>query len=90
MAARAYTRTGFRPVKTTLQASITIETAAWNRVRSLAARKHRPLPDVIGELLDEASAEPEPDAPKVDEPYQPPPLLRVFLHRHPEVRPSED
>ena len=77
-------------MKTTLQASISIEPAAWNRVRRLAARKHRPLPDVIGELLDEASAEPEPDVPKADEPYQAPPLVRVFLRRHPEIRPPED
>jgi len=77
-------------MKTTLQASITIEAAAWNRVRSLAARKRRPLPDVIGDLLDEASAEPEPDVPKVDEPYEAPQLLRLFLRRHPEVRPPED
>ncbi len=77
-------------MKTTLQASITIEAAAWNRVRSLAARTQRPLPDVIGDLLDEASAEPEPDVPKVDEPYEAPPLLRLFLRRHPEVRPPED
>ena len=77
-------------MKTTLQASISIEAAAWNRVRSLAARKQRPLPDVIGDLLDEASADPELDVPKVDEPYQAPPLLRLFLRRHPEVRPPQD
>jgi macrodomain Ter protein organizer (MatP/YcbG family) len=77
-------------MKTTLQASISIEAAAWNRVRSLAARRHRSLPDVIGDLLDEASAESEPDVPKVDEQYEAPPLLRLFLRRHPEVRPHED
>ena len=77
-------------MKTTLQASISIEAAAWNRVRRLAARKQRPLPDVIGDLLDEASAEPEVEVPKVDEPYEAPPLLRLFLRRHPEVRPLED
>lgn len=79
-------------MKTTLQASISIETAAWNRVRSLAARKQRPLPEVIGDLLDEASAEPEPepDVPKIDQPYQAPPLVRLFLLRHPEVEPVED
>jgi len=77
-------------VKTTLQASISIEAAAWNRVRTLASRKNRPLPDVIGELLDQASAEPELDVPKIDEPYEPPPLLRLFLRRHPEVRPPQD
>jgi hypothetical protein len=77
-------------VKTTLQASISIEPAAWSRVRSLAARKQRPLPDVIGDLLDEASAEPELDVPMVEDPYEAPPLLRLFLRRHPEVRPPED
>jgi hypothetical protein len=77
-------------MKTTLQASISIEATAWNRVRSLAARKQRPLPEVIGELLDEASLEPEADVPKIDEPYEAPPLLRLFLRRHPEVRPPVD
>lgn len=77
-------------MKTTLQASISIDPAAWNRVRGLAARKNRPLPDVIGELLDAASAEPEADVPKIDEQYQPPALVRLFLSRHPEVRPPED
>jgi hypothetical protein len=77
-------------VKTTLHASISIEAAAWNRVRTLASRKNRPLPDVIGELLDQASAEPELDVPKIDEPYEAPPLLRLFLRRHPEVRPPQD
>ncbi len=77
-------------MKTTLQASISIEAAAWNRVRTLASRKNRPLPDVIGELLDQASAEPELDVPKIDEPYEAPPLLRLFLRRHPEVRPPQD
>jgi hypothetical protein len=77
-------------MKTTLQASISIEAAAWDRVRSLAALRQRPLPDVIGELLDEASAEPEPDVPKIDEEYEPPAFLRLFLRRHPEVRPPQD
>ncbi len=77
-------------MKTTLHASISIEAAAWKRVRRLAARKQRPLPDVIGDLLEEASAEPELDVPKVDEPYEAPPLLRLFLRRHPEVRPPQD
>lgn len=77
-------------MKTELHTSISIELAAWNRVRSLAARMNRPLPDVIGELLDEASAEPERDVPKIDEPYEPPPLVRLFLRRHSEVRPPED
>src|SRR5207245_10966001 len=63
---------GSRSMKTTLQASISIEAAAWNRVRRLAARKQRPLPDVIGDLLDEASAEPEPDLPEVDDHSAPP------------------
>ncbi len=77
-------------MKTTLQASISIEPAAWNRVRRLAARKQRSLPDVIGELLDEASAEPELDVPKIDEPYEAPPLVRLFLRPHPEASPPQD
>ena len=77
-------------MKTTLQASITIEPAAWNRVRMLAARKHQPLSDVIGELLDEASAEPELDVPKIDEPYEPPALTRLFLRKHPETNQPQD
>lgn len=77
-------------MKTTLQASISIEPTAWNRVRRLAALKHQPLPDVLGELLDTASAEPQPDVPKIDEPYEPPALLRLFLRRHPESQPPED
>jgi hypothetical protein len=77
-------------MKTIIQASISIETAAWARVRKLAALEHRGLPEVIGELLDQASAEPELDVPKIDEPYQAPPLLRLFVRRHPEVRPAKD
>jgi hypothetical protein len=77
-------------MKTTIQASISIETAAWDRVRKLAAIEHRGLPDVIGELLDQASAEPEPDVPKIDERYQAPPLLRLFVRRHPEVESPKD
>ena len=38
-------------MKTELQASISIEASAWDRVRSLAARKGRPLPVVIGDLF---------------------------------------
>jgi hypothetical protein len=76
-------------MKTTIQASISIETAAWDRVRKMAALEHRGLPDVIGELLDQASAEPEPDLPKI-EPYQAPPLLRLFVRRHPEDQPQKD
>lgn len=77
-------------MKTTIQASISIETAAWDRVRKMASLEHRALPDVIGELLDQASAEPEPDVPKIDEPYLAPPLLRLFVRRHPEVQPHKD
>lgn len=76
-------------MKTELQASITIEASAWDRVRSLATSKGRPLPMVIGELLEQALAEPETDAPK-PEPYEAPPLVRLFLRRHPEARPPED
>ena len=77
-------------MKTELQAHISIEASAWNRIRNLAARKGRPLPVVIGELLDEASAEPEADVPKVDEPYEAPPLTRLFLRRHPETARPQD
>ena len=77
-------------MKTNIQASISIETAAWDRVRKMAALEHRGLPDVIGELLDQASAEPEPDEPKIDEPYLAPPLLRLFVRRHPEVASPKD
>lgn len=77
-------------MKTIIQASISIETAAWARVRKMAALEHRGLPEVIGELLDQASAEPELDVPKIDEPYQAPPLLRLFVRRHPEVQPAKD
>ena len=77
-------------MKTTIQASISIETAAWDRVRKMAALEHRGLPEVIGELLDQASAEREPDVPKIDEPYQAPPLARLFVRRHPEVQPQKD
>jgi hypothetical protein len=77
-------------LKTIIQASISIETAAWARVRKMAALEHRGLPEVIGELLDQASAEPELDVPKIDEPYQAPPLLRLFVRRHPEVQPQKD
>ena len=77
-------------MKTIIQASISIETAAWDRVRKMAALEHRGLPEVIGELLDQASAEPELDVPKIDEPYQPPPFLRLFVRRHPEVQPAKD
>jgi hypothetical protein len=76
-------------MKTELQASISIEASAWDRVRSLAARKGRPLPVVIGELLEQASAETEADARKA-EPYEAPPLVRLFLRRHPEAQPPED
>jgi len=77
-------------MKTIIQASISIDTAAWARVRKMAALEHRGLPEVIGELLDQASAEPELDVPKIDEPYQAPPLLRLFVRRHPEVQPAKD
>lgn len=77
-------------MKTTIQASIRIEMAAWARVRKMAALEHRGLPEVIGELLDQASAVPEPDVPKIDEPYQAPPLVRLFVRRHPEVQPHKD
>jgi len=41
-------------MKTSLTASIRIEPKAWERVRGIAARGHRPLSEVIGELLERA------------------------------------
>jgi hypothetical protein len=77
-------------MKTTLQATISIEQAAWNRVRGLAAKAGRPLPDLIGDLLDQATVEPIAQAPKIEEPYEPPPLVRLFLRRHPGTQHPED
>jgi hypothetical protein len=77
-------------MKTELQAHISIDQRAWNRVRKLAASENRPLPVVIGDLLEKASAEPEADLPKIEEPYEPPPLVRLFLRRHPETQVPQD
>jgi macrodomain Ter protein organizer (MatP/YcbG family) len=65
-------------VKTTITARISIDRTAWRRVQDLAARQAQALPDVLGQLLDEASAEKE-------LPYEPPSLLRLWLRRHPDT-----
>lgn len=70
--------------KTNITALISIDRIAWRRVQDLAARQGRPLPDVLGQLLDEASAEPSNLTPK-DDPYEPPSLLRLWLRRHPDT-----
>ncbi len=77
-------------MKTTLQALITIDPVAWKRVCSLAARQGRSLPVVLGDLLDAASTEPVAEMPKAGEAYQPPPLARLFLRRHTDIRPYQD
>jgi macrodomain Ter protein organizer (MatP/YcbG family) len=71
-------------VKTTITARISIDNTAWRRVRTLAARQGRSLPEVLGQLLDQASAETSQELPKVDAPYEPPALLRLWLRRHPD------
>ena len=76
---------GTGPVKTTITAQISIDDVAWRRVRKLAAQQGRPLPEVLGRLLDQASAEPAPQRPKVEAPYEPPALLRLWLRRHPDT-----
>ncbi|HEV2028450.1 MAG TPA: hypothetical protein VGS16_07945 [Candidatus Dormibacteraeota bacterium] len=40
------------------------------------------MPEVLGQLLEQASAEPAPQVSKVEAPYQPPALLRLWLRRH--------
>jgi len=72
-------------VKTSITAQISIDDIAWRRVRKLAAQRGRSLPEVLGELLDQASAEPAPQPPKVENPYEPPALLRLWLRRHPDT-----
>jgi len=72
-------------VKTTLTARITIDESAWRRVCRLAARQRRPVPVVIGELLDEASLEPVPDVPEARGAYTPHPLLRLWIRQHPDT-----
>ena len=77
--------TRHRPVKTTITAQISIDSTAWRRVIELAAQQGRSLPEVLGELLDQASAEPAPQSPKDHAPYEPPALLRLWLRRHPDT-----
>jgi hypothetical protein len=72
-------------VKTTITAQISIETAAWRRVIQFAAQQGRSLPEVLGELLDQASAESVPQSPKVKAPYEPPALVRLWLRKHPDT-----
>jgi hypothetical protein len=72
-------------VKTNITARISIDRIAWRRVQDLAARQGRALPDVLGQLLDEASAEPSNPTPKKELPYEPPSLLRLWLRRHPDT-----
>ena len=72
-------------MKTTITAQISIDTAAWRRVIKLAAQQGRSLPEVLGELLDQASAESAPHSPKVEAPYEPPALLRLWLRKHPDA-----
>jgi hypothetical protein len=73
-------------MKTSLSATIRIESRAWERVRRIAAKGHRPLSEVIGELLERATAEPEPAAPI---PYQVPPLTSAFVSPHPDTLPPK-
>ena len=73
-------------MKTSLTASIRIEPKAWERVHRIAARGHRPLSEVIGELLERATAEAEPAAPV---PYEVPPLTSAFVNAHPDTLPTK-
>lgn len=77
-------------MKTTLTARITIDESAWARVRRLAARQRRALPVVIGDLLAEASVEPVRDAPEAIGAYKPPPLIRLWIRRHPDTVQERD
>lgn len=72
-------------MKTTITAQISIDSIAWRRVRKRAAQQGRSLPEVLGQLLEQASAEPAPQVSKVEAPYQPPALLRLWLRRHPDT-----
>jgi hypothetical protein len=72
-------------VKTTITAQISIESAAWRRVIELAVQQGRSLPEVLGELLDQASAESASQSPKVKVAYEPPALLRLWLRKHPDT-----
>jgi hypothetical protein len=72
-------------MKTNITARISIDDIAWRRVRALAARQGRALPEVLGQLLDEASSEQSSrQPPKTEDPYEPPALLRLWLRRHPD------
>ena len=71
-------------MKTTLTAHFRIEESAWEEIQALALKLGRPLPDVLGELLEVASNRPLPGLTK-PEPYQPAPLARLWLQRHPDT-----
>lgn len=72
-------------MKTTITAHISIDRTAWRRVQDLATRQGRALPEVLGELLDEASAESPNQNLKSEVPYEPPSLLRLWLRSHPDT-----
>ena len=72
-------------MKATLTSQITIDASAWDRIVAQASRESRPLPEVIGELLEYSSEESQSVAPKPEPDYQPPPLARLWLRRHPDT-----
>jgi len=72
-------------MKATLTAHINIDASAWKRIQAQASRERRPLPEVLGELLEIASEEPASAAPTPKLEYQPPPLTRLWLRRHPDT-----
>jgi len=76
--------------RTTIQANIEIDADAWRRVCELASRSHRPLPVVIGDILERASLESAPEVANADRRYTAPLLVRLFLRRHPDAEPAED
>ena len=71
-------------MKATLTAHIKIDVSAWERVQDLALKDGRPLPEVLGDLLQRASEEPGSETPKA-EPYELPPLTRLWVQRHPDT-----
>ena len=72
-------------MKTNITARISIDRIAWRRVRNQAAREGRSLAEVIGELLETASSEPAPAAPKREAGYEIPALLRLWVRKHPDT-----
>ena len=75
-------------MKTSLRASIRIDSEAWERVRNLAASRHRPLSEIIGQLLEEATAEQGTEA-AGEAQYEAPPLTSAFVRPHPDTLPSK-